>query len=200
MPVLMSHYVMLQRNLIYTGVTRAKKALIIVGTKKALSYAVRHVTVESRNTKLRERIVQTFSGVQPDADTVIRDADAHTAWLKHDLFARLAESTFRSRFHLNEFERKYAEKIGEEGVRQHAADLIAKRLAPERIENDGKQTPMHGHPVFVAQHATGTCCRGCLEKWLGIPKGRGLSDAEKDYIIDVILRWIAQEMSAPSAN
>ena len=200
MPVLMSHYVMLQRNLIYTGVTRAKKALIIVGTKKALSYAVHHVTVESRNTKLRERIVQAFSGVQPDADTVIRDADAHTAWLKRDLFARLAESKFRSRFHLNEFERKYAEKIGEEGVRQHAADLIAKRLAPERIENDGKQTPMHGHPVFVAQHATGTCCRGCLEKWHGIPKGRFLSDAEQDHIIDVILRWIAREMSAPSAN
>lgn len=56
MPVLMNHYVMLQRNLIYTGITRAKKILVIVGTKKALSYAVRHVTVTERNTLLKERL------------------------------------------------------------------------------------------------------------------------------------------------
>ena len=56
MPVLMTHYVMLQRNLIYTGVTRAKKTLVIVGTKKALSMAVRNVTVDKRNTLLAERL------------------------------------------------------------------------------------------------------------------------------------------------
>ena len=56
MPVLMNHYVMLQRNLIYTGITRAKKALVIVGTKKALAYAVENVTVTKRNTLLRERL------------------------------------------------------------------------------------------------------------------------------------------------
>ena len=55
-PVLMNHYVMLQRNLIYTGITRAKKILVLVGTKKALSYAVRHLTVDKRNTMLKERI------------------------------------------------------------------------------------------------------------------------------------------------
>ncbi len=57
-PILMSHYVMLQRNLIYTGITRAKKILVLVGTKKALSYAVRNVTVTKRNTMLSERIRQ----------------------------------------------------------------------------------------------------------------------------------------------
>ena len=195
MPVLMSHYVMLQRNLIYTGVTRAKKALIIVGTKKALSYAVHHVTVESRNTKLKERVQQVFSGTQPVAASVIREKDAHAAWLKRDLFARLAESKFRSRFHLNDAERRYAEKLGKDGLQQHASDLIAKRLAPASIENDGKQTPMHGHPVFVAQHATGTCCRGCLEKWHGIPKGCELSVVQQDYVVNVILRWIEQDMA-----
>ena len=56
MPILMNHFVMLQRNLIYTGITRAKKVLVMIGTKKALSYAVRNVTVENRNTLLRERL------------------------------------------------------------------------------------------------------------------------------------------------
>lgn len=56
MPVLMNHYIMLQRNLIYTGITRAKKILVLVGTRKALAYAVRNVTVTKRNTLLRERL------------------------------------------------------------------------------------------------------------------------------------------------
>ena len=56
MPVLMNHYVMLQRNLIYTGITRAKRGLVLVGTKKALAYAVRNTTVEKRNTMLPDRI------------------------------------------------------------------------------------------------------------------------------------------------
>ena len=56
MPVLMNHFVMLQRNLIYTGITRAKKALVIVGTKRALAYAVKNMTVSQRNTMLKERI------------------------------------------------------------------------------------------------------------------------------------------------
>ncbi len=55
-PILMNHYVMLQRNLIYTGITRAKKGLVMVGTKKALAYAVRDVTVTKRNTLLKERL------------------------------------------------------------------------------------------------------------------------------------------------
>ncbi len=56
MPVLMTHYVMLQRNLVYTGVTRAKKILVIVGTKKALNMAVRTVKVTERNTMLKQRL------------------------------------------------------------------------------------------------------------------------------------------------
>ena len=56
MPVMMNHYVMLQRNLIYTGITRAKKVLVIVGTRKAITYAVKNVTVTKRNTMLKERL------------------------------------------------------------------------------------------------------------------------------------------------
>lgn len=58
MPVTMKHYVMLQRNLIYTGITRAKKICVLVGTTKALAYAIRNNTVSKRNTKLKERLNQ----------------------------------------------------------------------------------------------------------------------------------------------
>ena len=55
-PVTMKHYVMLQRNLIYTGITRAKKICVLVGTTKALAYAIHNQTVSRRNTKLKERL------------------------------------------------------------------------------------------------------------------------------------------------
>ena len=64
MPVLMNHYVMLQRNLIYTGITRAKKILVIVGTRKALACAVRNVTVTRRNTLLKERLQQSVGRIE----------------------------------------------------------------------------------------------------------------------------------------
>ena len=88
------------------------------------------------------------------------------------LFARLARSTFRSRFHLGTKERQYCWDKGAETIDKHAADFIAARLAPAHPVNDGKQTPMRGHPVFIAQHATATCCRGCLAKWHAIQIGR----------------------------
>lgn len=93
------------------------------------------------------------------------------------LFARLARSTFRSRFRLGIKERQYCWDKGAEVIDKHAADFIAQRLAPAHPANDGKQTPMRGHPVFIAQHATATCCRGCLAKWHHVQKnvlqGRG---------------------------
>lgn len=80
------------------------------------------------------------------------------------LFSRLARSTFRSRFRLGDKERQYCWDKGPDTIDQHAADFVEKRLAPAQPANDGKQTPMRGHPVFIAQHATATCCRGCLAK------------------------------------
>lgn len=75
MPVLMTHYVMLQRNLIYTGITRAKKICVLVGTKKALSFAIRNLSVLKRNTKLKERLnaleyqsAKVSMAAEPDAD------------------------------------------------------------------------------------------------------------------------------------
>jgi exodeoxyribonuclease V alpha subunit len=110
------------------------------------------------------------------------------------LFDRLRQSTFRSRFHLKAADKKYVSEKGLETILLHACDFVAKRLAPAVIPNDGKQTPMRGHPVFLAQHATGCCCRGCLFKWHHIPTGRQLTDEEQQYIVAVLMAWIKEEM------
>ena len=81
------------------------------------------------------------------------------------LFERLDNSKFRSSFHLKQKDIDYINEKGLDTIRQHAKDFIAKREAPAYIANDGKQTPMKGHPVFIAQHATATCCRECIRKW-----------------------------------
>lgn len=106
----------------------------------------------------------------------------------------LSKSKFRSSFHLKEKDRNYVLEKGLEVIRKHAYDLLEKRLAPAYIVNDGHQTPMKGHPVFIAQHATATCCRNCLYKWYRIPKGRNLTKIEVDYITELILSWIKKEM------
>ena len=111
-----------------------------------------------------------------------------------NLFQKLARSKFRSKFSLIYDDQLFAEMKGPEVLRQHAHDLIIKRLAPEEPLKDGKQTPVKGHPVFVAQHATGCCCRGCLLKWHDIPKHRELSDEEVEYIVRVLLEWIAKNL------
>ena len=80
-------------------------------------------------------------------------------------------------------------------IKQHAGDFIAKREAPAYIPNDGKQTPMRGHPVFIAQHATATCCRECIRKWHKMQPGRELSQVQQDYLVDVIMTWIEKELS-----
>jgi Domain of unknown function (DUF4186) len=109
------------------------------------------------------------------------------------VFARLAGSRFRSRFRLGEKERAYLEQRGLPLVLDHARDFIAKRLAPAEPLNDGRQTPMRGHPVFIAQHATATCCRSCLEKWHGIAAGRPLTSEEQDHVLGAIGKWLASQ-------
>ena len=107
-----------------------------------------------------------------------------------DVFPRLAKSTFRAWFSLGPKERAYLHERGMAVMLEHAADFVAKRLAPAEPPNDGKQTPMRGHPVFIAQHATATCCRACLAKWHGIPAGRVLSENEQRHILAAIGRWL----------
>lgn len=116
-----------------------------------------------------------------------------TPWQRQDIFLRISKSKFRNSFHLKQKDKQYIQDKGMDTIEKHAYDFISNRLAPAYIENDGKQTPMRGHPVFIAQHACALCCRGCLEKWHGIPKGRELNDKEIQYIVNIILKWIDNE-------
>ena len=106
-------------------------------------------------------------------------------------FARLARSAFRRKFRVQGRELAYLQMWGIPHVMKQAAELIRKRVAPEVIPNDGRQTPWRNHPVFVAQHATATCCRGCLEKTHGIAKGHALTEEEVAYVLQVIERWLS---------
>ena len=110
------------------------------------------------------------------------------------LFEHLGNSKFRSSFHLKQKDIDYINEKGLETIREHAMDFIAKREAPAVIPNDGKQTPTKGHPVFIAQHATATCCRECIRKWHKIQPGRNLSQIQQEYLVDVIMTWIQQEL------
>jgi len=113
-----------------------------------------------------------------------------------DVFARLERSSFRRRFRLQSRELEYLRRKGLPEVLQHAARFIDQRLAPADPPNDGKQTPYRSHPVFVAQHATAACCRGCLEKWHGIPKGRELSPDERAHVLAALERWLLEHRTA----
>src|ERR1700756_2332064 len=110
-----------------------------------------------------------------------------------DILAALAKDRFRAKFRLGDVELAYVGNKGLAEISRHAHDLLLKRLAPKNIPNDGKQTPWRGHPVFIAQHATGTCCRGCLSRWHRIPEGRALTGDERRYVVSVITRWIATQ-------
>jgi len=92
--------------------------------------------------------------------------------------ASLRKSKFRSKFKLTPKDRNYIATKGLETIKAHAFQFVNSRVAPDFPKNDGKQTPMRGHPVFIAQHATATCCRKCIQKWHGIEKGRALTGEE----------------------
>lgn len=111
-----------------------------------------------------------------------------------ELWGKLARSAFRRKFHLNTEDLSYLQEKTLPVVLEHGADFITKRLAPAHPARDGKQTPWKGHPVFVAQHATGTCCRSCLEKWHHFSKGLQLTALQKRYVLAVIAGWLEHEL------
>jgi len=113
---------------------------------------------------------------------------------REEALNKLKKSKFRSSFHLKEKDKIYFKEKGRDVIAQHAYDFINERLRPKDIPNDGKQTPMRGHPVFIAQHATACCCRGCLNKWYKVPKSVELSDVQVDKIVNMIMYWIDEEM------
>jgi hypothetical protein len=112
------------------------------------------------------------------------------------VFAALARSSFRRRFRLAQPELACLRVKTLPVVLRHAAELIGARLAPAAPANDGRQTPMRGHPVFVAQHATATCCRGCLSRWHHVPRGRALTNEERRWVVAVLERWLRAQLDA----
>jgi len=111
-----------------------------------------------------------------------------------DILDRLSNSKFRGKFKLRAKELNYIRDKGLDKIKSHAEDFIRDRVAPAEPANDGKQTPMRGHPVFIAQHATATCCRGCIEKWHKFPKGKSLTEEQQAYLVNIIMEWIKRQM------
>jgi predicted Fe-S protein YdhL (DUF1289 family) len=110
-----------------------------------------------------------------------------------EVFRALSRSAFRRKFHLRAQEQAYLQDRGLDTVLDHARRFVAERLAPAAPRKDGKQTPYRGHPVFVAQHATACCCRGCLEKFHAIRRGRTLTPEQQDHVIAALERWLRAE-------
>lgn len=114
-------------------------------------------------------------------------------WIEKTM-ERLSYSTFRSKFVLSDKDRAYARSKGKTTIDRHACELLRSRVGAANPVKDGKQTPWRGHPVFAAQHATATCCRGCIEKWHHIPRGRELTDEEIRRLADLIMAWIERDL------
>jgi hypothetical protein len=119
-------------------------------------------------------------------------------WIEKTM-ERLSHSTFRSKFVLSDKDRAYARSKGKTTIDRHACELLRSRVGAANPVKDGKQTPWRGHPVFTAQHATATCCRGCIEKWHHIPRGRELTDEEIRRLADLIMAWIERDLIRHSA-
>ena len=120
---------------------------------------------------------------------------------KEQALEKLSRSSFRAGFHLTRRDRDYIAAKGLETIEDHARDFVRQRLAPAVIDNDGRQTPMRGHPVFLAQHACACCCRGCLEKWYRVPRGQALSQRQQEKIVGLLMAWIRRELeSGPEAQ
>lgn len=84
-----------------------------------------------------------------------------------------------------------------EGAGHHSGALpggLETRLAPAELPNDGRQTPMRGHPVFLAQHACACCCRKCLYKWYKIPPGIQLNRRQQEKIVNLLMAWIQRQL------
>ena len=100
----------------------------------------------------------------------------------NNVINKLQKSKFRSSFKLKQKDIDYINEEGMAMIKRHAVDFINQKLAPANPENDGKQTPMKNHPVFISMHACACCCRTCLYKWHKIPMNKELTKDEKNFI------------------
>ena len=112
----------------------------------------------------------------------------------NSILYKLSKSKFRNSFHLRKYMIDYINEKGLDKIKEHTINFINEKLADEYPKNDGRQTPTKHHPTFIAMHACACCCRGCLEKWHGIQKGRKLTNEEKNYIYVLLMTWIIREL------
>lgn len=142
-------------------------------------------------TSLRSNLSENLLNLGSSALNVFRPP-SYNSFMRdiYELFAALSRSKFRCRFKLGEKETMYIRQKSLPTILEHAYELITARLAPAAPPNDGRQTPTKNHPVFIAQHATATCCRKCLKKWHNIPQGRPLTKKQVKYILLVIEHWL----------
>lgn len=106
---------------------------------------------------------------------------------------KLEHSKFRSSFHLTKKEREYLKEKGMDVMESHAMDFVRTKLSAADPVNDGKQTPMKGHPVFKAMHATACCCRGCMNKWYKVPLHQELNEIQQEKIVHLLMAWIKRQ-------
>jgi len=102
----------------------------------------------------------------------------------------LRKSKFRSKFKLIQKDLDYIAAKGLGTIKEHAYQFINSRVAPEHPKNDGKQTPMRGHPVFLPIMPPPPAAEKCIQKWHGIAKGRALNEKEVQFIVALIMGWI----------
>ncbi len=110
-----------------------------------------------------------------------------------NIFLKLSNSRFRSKFYLRSRERRIIFDKGLDGIEKDTYQILDKRIR-KLASNDGRQTPWNGHPVFVAQHGTAICCRGCMEKWYGVGRDIVLSERELWFFVDLIMEWIVRKL------
>ena len=113
---------------------------------------------------------------------------------KEQAYEKLKKSKFRSSFHLSEADVAYIEEKGLETIRKHAKDFVNKKIAAAYPDNDGKQTPMRGHPIFKAMHGSAFCCRGCMNKWYKVPLGAPLSAEQQEKIVNFLMYWVKRKL------
>ena len=142
--------------------------------------------------------MRRFNGFRGTMDSMTMTATMTGMDDWKEIRQRFEKSKHRRQFKFGDAEREYVSSRGMDIIRRHASDFVRKRLRPANPRNDGRQTPTKGHPVFIAQHATATCCRKCLSKVHRIELDRPLTDDEAAFAVNVIVQWIADQMNTPS--
>jgi hypothetical protein len=110
-----------------------------------------------------------------------------------DVFKRLKKSSICNKFTLKEHEWNYLANRGLDAVLLEGRSIIIHRFSEDDSNHNCKNSPLRHHPVLVALHATGCCCRSSLFKWHGVDKEMELREKDIFYILLIIKEWFVRE-------